>query len=85
MTPAENPRTRGTTDLEKQAETAVRLATASRLPVSHQHIQDAIRAVQGAYERGHAVAMAEVIDAYKLFLDTDDLDGFRDALTDLSS
>jgi hypothetical protein len=77
---------RGTADLQGQAEKTVRHAAATGLPVSHLDLQKVTRAVEQAYARGHAQAIAEVIDAWQLhILDNDDLDGFVDALKDLAS
>lgn len=42
-----------------------------------------LHSVRAAYEAGRADTMAVIVDAYHLFLDTDDLDGFRDALTEM--
>jgi hypothetical protein len=41
------------------------------------------QAVSDARREGRASMLREVVDAYGLFIDTDDLDGFRDTLTNL--
>ena len=41
------------------------------------------KVVREAYKRGYEAAASELADAYSLYLiEDDDLDGFRDALTD---
>jgi hypothetical protein len=40
--------------------------------------------VREAYDLGRSDCMAEVLEAYRLFIDSDDLDAFRDMLAELA-
>lgn len=74
---------RGTSDLERDAIKAMRRAAKDRLPVDAGLAQTVGDAVKAAYQRGYEDAAAELADAYSLYLlRDDDMDAFRDALTE---
>ena len=73
---------RGTTDLEER--TMRILAEAAKGPLPDAGIAALLtKVVRDAYRRGGEDSAVEIADAYVLYiLDDDDMDGFRDALTE---
>lgn len=71
--------------LQDKAEDLARHIAADHLPTDAGAIAQLRDAVTQAERTGYARAMRLVLDAYRLFLVTDeDPDGFRDTLTELS-
>ncbi len=70
-------------DIEASAVRAIRRAAADRRPVDAGNVQAVVDAIRAAYSLGRKDTTAEAVDAYRIYIDTDDLDEFRDALTGL--
>lgn len=86
MTGASGPRTsgstRGTGDLEQRAaEQMLRAASEGHVYPDMTCLLDEV--IREAYKRGGQATAVELADAYSLYIvNDDDLDGFRDALTE---
>lgn len=70
--------------LQDDAEKTARHIAAGRLPPDAGAIAKLRDTVAEAHRAGRAETMRLVLEAYQLYLDNDDIDGFRDTLTELS-
>lgn len=71
--------------LQDNAEAAARHIATDRLPPDAGAIQKIRDTVADAFSAGAVEVIKDVLNAYQLFLDSDDLDGFRDDLTEVMS
>ena len=74
---------RGTQDLEDSVIAQLRRAAVDHPPVDPGLSVRATALVREAYRRGGEDTALALAQAYQLFLQNDDLDALRDALTDL--
>jgi len=69
--------------LEDAAIAIMRKAAQDRLPVDAGNSAALANIVRDAWMAGERRMIAAVAEAYRLFIETDDLDAFRDTITDL--
>lgn len=69
--------------IKNKAEVIARQIARDRLPPDAGAIGKLLTTVEAAYDCGRRELMQMVLEAYTEFIDSDDLDGFRDTISDL--